>query len=255
MVVDPEKLRKYCAEFSNSHNKAIEVLRSADGKKDYKKIAKALKMNATIVSGLLKKAYNFGLAKKMPNSFYKKESGVMGYMPKIKNKNQVEIPGELKKLSKRKFKEINSFNGISLHTKNSSEMAKAYMWLYVVENTYRDFIRKVYEQEMDWWPKKVGNTIREEVEEAMEKYPYDAPERGDELEYTTLQQLKQIISNKKNWNDFVPYLNEKDRKKFGLKFEIAFPFRNATGHCIPMKSEDLKSVEIKFKDILKMLKN
>lgn len=257
MVLDPEKLRKFCAEFFNSHNKAIEVIRNADGKKDYKKIAKDLNMNATIVSGLLKKAFDLELVKKMPNSCYKKKSGIMGYMPKHqkKNKKKVEIPKELKKLSKRKFKEINSFNGISLHTKKSSEMAKAYMWLYVVENTYRDFIRKVYEQEKGWWDKKVGNTLKEEIDDAMKKYPYDAPKRGDELEYTTLQQLKEIISSKKNWKDFEPYLNEKDRKKFSLKFEIAFPFRNATGHCIPMKTEDLKSVEIKFKDILNMLKN
>ena len=256
MVLDSEKLRKNCAEFFNSHGNAIVVLRSANGKKHYTEIAKDLGMNATIVSGLLKKAFELGLAKRMPNTYYKKESGIMSYMPKTseESKKQLDIPSELKRLSKRRFKEINVSPRISIHKKKSSEMAKAYMWLYVVENTYRDLVRKVYKNESDWWAKKVGKTIREEIDESMKKYPYDAPERGDELEYTTLQQLKEIISCTKNWKDFSPFLKEEDRKTFGLKFKIAFPFRNATGHCIPLKADDLRSFEIKFKDILNMLK-
>ena len=230
MVLDPEKLRTKCREFFNSHNNAIEVLRNADGKRDYKKIAKDLEMNATIVSGLLKKAFDLGLAKKLPNSFYKKESGVMGYMPKSqkKNKKKVGIPKELKKLSKRKFKEVTSFNGISLHTQKSSEMAKAYMWLYVAENTYRDLIRKVYGQEKDWWVKKVGDTLRKDIDEAMKKYPYDAPVRGDELEYTTLQQLKEIISSNKDSinhyktlrHDLSDYKRVHIDKNFVLVFQV-----------------------------------
>ena len=64
----------------------------------------------------------------------------------------------------------------------------------------------------------------------------------------------EIIISKNNWNLFLPYLEEKDKNNFKVLFSRVIPFRNAIGHCIPLKNDDHKSVEFKFKEIMQMVK-
>ena len=110
------------------------------------------------------------------------------------------------------------------------------------------------DQKVDWWKDYVPSGIQIEIEYVIKKTPYHAVKRNDELEYTHLGQLKEIIIYKKNWNDFLPYLNEKDKNSFAVTINKAIPSRNAIGHCIPLKSTDLKVVDVRFEDILKMIK-
>ncbi len=133
-------------------------------------------------------------------------------------------------------------------------MAKAYLWLYITENTLRELIRKVFEKEQDWWNKRVNGGIKNDVRDAKDKYPYDGAKRRDELEYTHLSQLKEIITAKNNWNMFISFLEETDKNSFQATIDKAIPSRNSIAHCTSLNGEDLKFVEVRFKDILKMIK-
>lgn len=239
----------------------VDVLRNANGQNHYLKIAEDLGISKTRCSAILKFSGDLNISKKNKGGNYHKVAGVLGCMPKLKSSKKGVQEGSLSEVSKKRVstavkkasKTVYPSN-ISL-PKNVSEMAVAYSWLYIVENVFRELVRKVYGKTEDWWSEKVvGKTIKDDVEESMEKYLYDAPKRTDELDYTTLQQLKEIITRSKNWDDFKPFLEEDNRKKFGLKFEIGFPLRNAVGHSILLNKRDLRSIEVKFGEILEMIK-
>jgi DNA-binding MarR family transcriptional regulator len=257
LLPDIEILKKNCLHYAKLHSKAVDVLRKANGKDDYKKIAKDLKLHPTTVSGLLKQAKNFGLATK-ERGLYKRIPGVLRYMPTPKNIKIESIPEVIRKTEKREVKlsnsNYNSYFRVSFKD-NPEKMAKAYLWLYITENTLRELIRKVFEEEPDWWNKRVNEGIKKEVEEAKRRYPYYGAQRKDELEYTHLGQLKEIIIAKNNWDRFLPFLNERDKHSFRVTIDKAIPSRNSIAHCTPLSTEDFKFVEVRFKDILKMIKS
>lgn len=240
-----------------------DILRNADGKNNYKEIAKILELHPTYVSGLLKKANQFGLVTKIKSGLYKKIPGILGYMPKnsakkkISKNNVKHITEKLLKIQKpNKLKDI----GLAIPNyiiKNISENNnKVYNLLFSTENTIRELIRIVLSEKdkINWWKNYIPNGIQKDVEETINKTPYHANKRRDELEYTHMGHLKEIIINKKNWNDFLPYLNETDKNSFIVIIDKAIPVRNAIGHCIPLNSTDLKEVDVRFNDILKMIK-
>lgn len=258
---DVEILKKNCKEYARA-KKGISVLRNADGKNHYTEIATIVGMHPTSASGLLKKAQKLGLATKVRAGVYKKITGVLGYMPperKIKGNSTKTVKDIIQKINKNlKTRSKPPFpSSLAIPNKigvNLSKMANAYQALYAVENTLRELIRKVLNQKIDWWKNCVPSGIQAEVEDVIKKMPYHAAKRNDELEYTHLGQLKEIIIYNKNWINFFLYLNEKDKNSFAATINKAIPSRNAIGHCIPLKTTDLKVVDIRFEDILKMVK-
>lgn len=133
-------------------------------------------------------------------------------------------------------------------------MAMAYQSLYAVENSLRELIRKVFNNENNWWVEYVPSGVRTTVQKNISEMPYHAASRSDELEYTHLGQLKEIIINGKNWGSFLPYLKTSDKSDFSATINKAIASRNAIGHCIPLKPKDLKIVDVRLRDILEMIK-
>jgi len=254
-LMDVETTKKNCAHYAKSHRKAIDVLRKANGKDNYKKIAENLGIPETKVSSLLSSARKFGLARK-DHGLYKKVPGILQYMPSVgPRKTSLKSVSEIvQKVSKKRISKPKQQNSLMTKTQTEEKMATAYMWLYTTENLLRNLIRDVLSKEQNWWNNRVNPNIRKEVKEAQDKYPYDAAKRKDELEYTHLGQLKEIITAKNNWSLFLPFLNESDKNSFIATVEKAIPSRNSIAHCTPLSGEDLKVVEVRFKDILKMLK-
>lgn len=257
--VDSEVIKRNCSNYSKLHSKAFDVLRKANGKTHYKQIAEILDLHETTVSSLLKTAEKLGLAEKI-GEFYKKKPGILGFMRAFKPKKSKEekISEVVEKTGKKKLqfsdsKYAEAF-GINFRDK-MAKMAKAHMWLYLTENTLRELIRKVFKNEQNWWENRVNKGIKNSVNEAKDKYPYHGAERKDELEYTHLGHLKEIIASKNNWDMFLPYLNEKDKNSFQVTIDKAIPSRNSIAHCTPLTNEDFKFVEVRFKDILKMIKS
>ncbi|HEV7424677.1 MAG TPA: hypothetical protein VGO21_05855 [Candidatus Paceibacterota bacterium] len=255
---DIEILKKNCVEYANSHGKAVIVLKKADGKTQYSDIAKTIDIHSTTVSGLLKKAEKLGLVFKNRIGNYKKKSGVLGYMPKQNKISPKKVVQDIfKKISKAKkgrkqipFQLIIPSNILV----NLDKMSDAYRSLYAVENVLRSLIRKVFLLKNDWWKNNIPFDVQQIVGDEILKTTYHAASRKDELEYTHLGQLKKIIIWKKNWNDFLPFLNEKDKNSFSATIDKAIPSRNAVGHCIPLNTVDLRVVDVRFQDILKMIK-
>ena len=135
---------------------------------------------------------------------------------------------------------------------NAKEMSEYYILLYVLENTLRNLIRYVFRNEKNFWKTKVNIKIQQDVKAIMEKEKYFEEGRQDELEYTHLDYLKQIITN--NWDDFSKEINEKDKTKFINEVEKFLPCRNAIAHTTFVKGLDASRCKYKFEEIMKMVK-
>lgn len=253
-------LKNNCREYAKN-SKAVDVLRSANGKRHYTEVAKIIGIHQTTASGLLKMAEKFGLARIIKKGIYKKNPGVLTLMPKVKNKKDIreKDPKEIiKKLSLKCRKKYQSNNlSLKLSSKVGSDlngMVKAYGLLYIIENTLRQMIRDVIGNEANWWVNHVPGGVQKDVKNSLSKESYHAAARNDKLEYTHLGHLKEIIINKKNWKLFSSHLYERNQQAFSLTVDRAIPSRNAIAHSIPLKKEDLKVVDVRFGDILKMIK-
>ncbi len=257
MVLDSEKLEKNALTLIRRYPSSKKFLRKANGKKDYQGIAKELGVNPKTVSPSLSLAKDLGFAEKIRPGIYKKITSNMKYIPnekKIEKRSSIE--GIIKKFSgKIKSKVEESNLGYSLDFKNKiAKMANAYKWLFITENALRELIRKVFVSEKNWWDNKIPGGIKEKIEEMKKNVPYDEAKRKDELDYTHLGQLKEIITYKLNWDLFSPYLKKKDKKTFQVEIERVLSSRNAIGHCISLVGDDYKYAEMRFKAILKLLK-
>lgn len=257
---DAELIKKNCAEYASTHKKAIEVLRKSNGKNHYTEIAKIVEMHKTAVSGLLRKAEKLGLARKIRAGVYKKISGTLGYMH-LKSNGKITTRTTVKDLTRKitrpkKLLKIKFPANLLIQSRitfSLNKMVLAYQSLYAVENSLRELIRKVFVNDKNWWGNRVPAGVQSAVQKNMSEMPYHVASRNDELEYTHLGQLKEIIINGKNWNLFLPLLKTKDKNDFSATVNKAIASRNAIGHCIPLKTEDLKKVDVRLSDILEMI--
>ena len=258
MAIDSQVFKQNCKNFAESHYKARDILSSTDGVRSYKDIAKEQEVNETTVSSTLKDAERLGLAKKIKAGIYKKLPGVMRHIPKSKNKsdNTTTISQIINKISSKKIK--NKDDTVKYKAgfqSKTNKMTTAYKQLFATENTLRELIRKVLSNEENWWDKKIPKGVKDSVKDTISKLPYDSAKRIDELEYTHLGQLAEIIINKNNWDRFESFLKQKVTKQtFQETVNRAIPARNAIGHCIPLTGDDLRLSDMRFIDILKTLK-
>jgi len=251
--LDLEEVKRKCTLLRNKNSRAGEIMRFANGDLDYKEIGKKLRINETIVSGVLKAAYDCGLASKK-SGIYKKRAGILSFLPKSRSKTSGgKIEKIIGRVEKARHKEKTSGTFYNLH--NSDKMGEAYVYLYLTENALRNLIRLAFEKELNWWATdRVPPDVRADVARLMAKEKYDGVRRKDELEYTHLDHLKKIIICGRNWPLTKGYLHELDKTKVGFKMEDALQLRNAIAHSIELGSDDLVAVKVKFVTILKMIK-
>ncbi|MDP2673009.1 MAG: Swt1 family HEPN domain-containing protein [Nanoarchaeota archaeon] len=135
---------------------------------------------------------------------------------------------------------------------DAKEMSEYYTLLYALENTLRNLIRYVFKNEPNYWKSKVNEKIREDVKFIMSKEKYFEEGRADELEYTHLDYLKQIITS--NWAVFSQELNERDKTNFMREVEKFTPSRHAIAHTTKLKGLDADRCRYRFEEIMKMIK-
>lgn len=253
-------IKENCSEYVDAHTKALDVLRRANGKNHYTEIATILSIHKTTASGLLKKAEKLGLTRKIKTGIYKKITGVLGFAPRKKNpkitmsKTIKDLESKITRVKNRpKIKFPASLVIKPKIITSLDKMVMAYQSLYAVENSLRELIRKALNNRKDWWKTSAPSGVRTAVEKNIKEIPYHAAKREDELEYTHLGQLKEIIINAKNWSAFLPYLKTKDKNDFSATINKAITSRNAIGHCIPLKPKDLKVIDLRLSDILDMM--
>lgn len=245
-VLDAEKLEKNFNSFIKSHNKAIDILKKADGKKDYKEIAKETKLNEKTVSPLLKKAERLGLAKRVKPGIYKKQPGILGFAPsRTFGKQEVRF----KKSFKTKIKKAKS-----TLEEDAWKNAEVYPFIFILENTLRKLILQQLGNDIAWWKKPfVAKEIiayAESIKKQEEETPW-IKQRGDHpIYYVTLKHLSKIIQI--NWNKFSK-LGEQNT--FLTRLKDLFPIRNSLAHNIPLTSRDRKEVDIAVDKIVKIIKS
>lgn len=255
LVIDSEILIGNCRTFRGLHSKAVDVLRRANGKTGYREIASSLKMPQTTTSSLLRQAEKLGLAVKN-GQFYKKIPGVLGYLGRSLSPRATSsvIPEEVNQIGRRRARRQGIAGPVAgLFQEKAFKMSEAYQWLYVTENALRQLVRNALGSEIGWWDKRVNETIKKDVNDLKLNYRYDAEARKDELEFTHLGNLKEIIISKSNWSKFLPYLNEKDKNRFAAIIDKALPYRNSIAHATQLSATGFRKVEIRFQDILEMI--
>lgn len=147
--------------------------------------------------------------------------------------------------------------------KDAVKMAeKAYLVLYIFENSIRNFINKVLEKEFnsDWWLTKMNSKklseITARVKERMKKEKRIAwhGKRGDHpIYYSDFGDLILIL---KSYNRiFNKYLKNQERKTEWLlsKLDETIPSRHIIAHHNPLSDRDLSRVEGNLMDWTKQL--
>ncbi|MBZ9571793.1 hypothetical protein KJA15_00405 [Patescibacteria group bacterium] len=148
--------------------------------------------------------------------------------------------------------------------KDAVKMAgKAYLVLYIFENSIRNFINKVLEKEFgsDWWPTKMNtkklSEIMTRVKERMKEEKRRAwhGKRGDHpIYYSDFGDL--ILILKSHNRIFNKYLKNQRRKTEWLlsKLDETIPSRRIIAHHNPLSDRDLSRVEGNLMDWTKQLK-
>lgn len=137
MIENIEILKNNCKEYARPR-KSVDVLRNANGRNHYTEIAKIVGLHATKVSTLLKRAEKLGLAKKIKKGIYKKNPGILGYMPsknEIKSSSSETMSNIIQRITKnKKVKSMPSSSfSFAIPYKigaDISKIAKAYSTLY-----------------------------------------------------------------------------------------------------------------------------
>lgn len=255
MVLNSEQLEKNAETLLKKFPDAKKILKKTDGKKNYQQIAKELDIHEKIVSPALSFAKEMGFAERIKPGVYKKNTSCMKLIPnqKEKRKEGKSVDSIIKKFTKKKQSINIPKKSIKFDYENKvSKMTLAYSWLFITENMLRDLIRNVLSSFPNWWEDKIPKGVKTKVEEDKLKSKYDDATRKDNLEYTHIGQLKEIITY--NWRTFEPFLNSRDKDNFEHELKKVIPSRNAIGHCIPLTGDDYKDAEMRFKNILKLLK-
>jgi len=232
------------------HTKAIEVLKAAK-RKDNKEIAKIVGIPHTTVSTILNRAKRYGYIDKKDGKWVKTKEikGIDLYkMAKVKVKNSLKLTKGFSKKGSRVNNPLKPLIGY----KEATEMMEVYRYVFCLENTIREFLRRVFEDENDWMDKRIGKSIRKDIDRAKSEPYYAHKRKKDDLEYTTLGHLFQIIIAKDNWKDISPKLKEKHKNKFILTFEKVLPSRNATAHCVALGKQDRELIWGRIKEVTLM---
>jgi hypothetical protein len=136
----------------------------------------------------------------------------------------------------------------------SRRMAVVYTAISAFENYVRDFVSKVFLEEVgeNWWEEKVPEGIRSKAKSRHEeesKVRWHSP-RGDEpLNYTDFGELISIIIQ--NWELFEVYLQSQEWMKHILK--TLERSRNVIMHSGELENEDIERIGSCIRDWLKQV--
>lgn len=250
MVSSAEELTSNLQALLSIHKKAIDVLKTAKNKNNTE-IGKIVGIAPTTVSTILNRAKRYSYVDKIGNNWIKTKEikGVDLYkMAKVKFTKELKAPNTS---SSGGTKTKNPLAPL-IYFKEATEMMDSYRCIFCLENTIRDFMRKIFENEKDWMKNRIDKAILKDIEKAKSEPYYAHKKRKDDLEYATLGHLFQIIISGKNWKDFLPKLKEKNKGDFISIFKRVLSSRNSTAHCVPLSKSDRGLVESRVKEITLM---
>jgi hypothetical protein len=233
------------------HTKAIDILNAAKGR-NLSEISKTTGVAYSTTSSILTRAKSFGYVDKS-KGLWTKNKVIKGFdLYKAANvtfKPIIESKTEMKKAQRVN----NPFKPLSYY-KEGTEMMEGYRAIFCLENTIRQILRSIFKKEKEWFAKRIDDSIKRDIEKAKNEPYYAHKKRKDDLDYTTLGHLFQIIISNKNWKDILPKLNETDKNSFSATFKKVLSSRNAIMHCIPLSKTDQKLIDARVREIALMFK-
>jgi len=134
---------------------------------------------------------------------------------------------------------------------DARRMAEVYLYLYMFENSVRNFIEMVMEKEhgKDWWDKHVGKGVKEEVERRIEEEKRNAwhGKRGTHrIHYSNIGDLIKIV--KTNATTFAPFFSGL-RGRIGwleIRLDEIQLSRHAVAHHRPLRKKDIDGIKRYF---------
>ncbi len=136
----------------------------------------------------------------------------------------------------------------------ANRMSSIYKALFCVENTIRLFIvdRLSERKGSDWWEDCVSNKIKTDVEKLKAdeiKNKYMAPRSSNNVDYTLLGNLTQIIIN--NWDDFSDIIP--NQAWLNSRVGDLERCRNVIMHTGTLDDYDIDRIEIIIRDIIRQI--
>lgn len=207
--------------------------------------------------------YSRELKKLSPEEQSKVTNAIQVSQSEKKRRRYHKVRSSVSRPIKTKFGEIDEPLLPNSVKKDAVEMAeKAYLVLYIFENSIRNFINGVLKQELgsDWWLKKMNtqklSDITNKVKKRMEKEERKAwhGKRGNHpIYYSDFGDLGVIL---KSFQDvFNKYFENQEGKTqwLWMKLRETEPSRNVVSHHNPLSSRDLSRVEGNLMDWIKQL--
>jgi len=144
--------------------------------------------------------------------------------------------------------------------REAKRMAGIYPFLYVFENSVREFIRTTLEDAhgMDWWDTFVSSETKNKASERLDKqgasryYGAKAPHL---IYLVDLDDLRNIII--RNWNDFEPKLPKLSNTQAWLinTLQMIEEIRNITAHNNPISKDDEQKLKVAFREWVKRIRH
>ena len=137
---------------------------------------------------------------------------------------------------------------------DATKMSSVYTALYCIENTIRNFIveRMSERHGIDWWEKTVPKKIKDAVvdlKKKEEKNKYHSNRSGNEIGYTMLGNLGQIIIA--NWNDFSDIIP--NQAWLMSRMDDLEMSRNIIMHTGVLPTDEIERIESIVRDLLRQI--
>jgi|SRR3989344_1957076 len=247
MVSNAEELTSNLQALLSIHKKALDVLSKADTK-DNNELSKVVGISPNTISTILNRAKTYGYVEKNLGK-WKKTKEIKGHnlyrMAKVKFTKELSSNKGFSKTGKKNHNPLSPLN----YYTEAKNMAECYIPIFCLENSLRDFLRKIFVKEKNWIDNRLDSDILKDITKAKNEPYYAHKKRKDDLEYATLGHLLKIIISNKNWKDLLSKLNEKNKNNFISTFQKVLPSRNSTGHCVILDKGDRELIESRVKEI------
>ena len=142
--------------------------------------------------------------------------------------------------------------------RESFDMAQVYCYLYILENSIRQFIIDVMKKShgKDWWKDCVNVKIRENVAKRMKKdkeNPWHGSRKAHSIYYADVDDYRSIISRNSNvFKAYLPNLKSPIQWVQNRMEEITFS-RNIIAHMNPLAKKDRDRLKIYVSDWLEQI--
>lgn len=135
----------------------------------------------------------------------------------------------------------------------ANKNASIYPHIYILENSLRKLILETFDEENDWWEKRVNNEVKDyakRIQKAEKKHDW-LPKRGNHpIYYVGLYELFKIISKNYSTNFKNIFTDQGNLRTW---INECVPIRNLLAHNVKVNSEERQNLIIRTKYICTLI--